>query len=158
MPNMTNKVRFSHLARIGTLVAAVLLAASSVWANQVLVSQSADRLGAITLDDAVLFGEVFVFFENTTPEDEIDSVEFYIDGKLETTDIMVPYDLVGGDVSAAEPFDTRRDLKKLIDPAVPHTMQVIVNLMDNIVNNSAIKFITKLRIVLKIIILPYITK
>ena len=126
----TSRTRFARLGQLGILFAAVLLAVSPAWANQVLVSQSADRLGAITLDDAVLFGEVFVFFENTTPEDQIVSVEFYIDGKLETTDIMVPYDLVGGDVSAAEPFDTRGQLKALKDPAAPHTMQVIVNLID----------------------------
>jgi hypothetical protein len=78
----------------------------------------------------VLSGEVFVFFDNTTPEIDIGTVEFYVDGKLKTTDTMAPYDLVGGDLGTADPFDTR-SLKALKDPTAPHRLEVVMGLIDD---------------------------
>ena len=121
MPVTTSRNRLRRLGHLGAVLAAVLLAASPASAtNQIRVSQSPERaLGSTLLDGAVIFGEVFIFFDNSTPESEIDSVAFFIDGKLGPTYTMAPYDLVDG----GEPFDTSK-LNALKDPAEPHRIEV----------------------------------
>ena len=88
------------------------------------MSQSADRLDARPLDGEVIFGKVFIFFDNSRPDIDIGFVEFFIDGKLENRDFMAPYDLVD-----AESFDTGtlKESKDAIDPAL-HRMLVRVTL------------------------------
>jgi hypothetical protein len=82
------------------------------------------------LDGATIFGEVFIFFDNLTPESQIDNVEFFIDGKFFTKDRLAPYDLAGGDAIEALPFDMREDLNRLNNPEGPHTMEVSLNFTD----------------------------
>ena len=126
---MFNRLLSFEWGRIAIFLA-VLLASTPAWANQILVSQSADRLGATPLEGAVIFGEVFIFFDNATPESQIVDVDFFIDSKFFNMDNLAPYDLAGGDAIEAFPFDTRADLKALKDPAAPHRIDVSLNLTD----------------------------
>jgi hypothetical protein len=74
----------------------------------VMVSERADRTGAVQLDEWTVDGDVFVF---TTPVTGVASVQFYVDdpamsGAPVRTDTDAPFDLVGGDATAAAAFDT----------------------------------------------------
>jgi hypothetical protein len=74
----------------------------------IVVSESADRTGAVALEGATVDDDVFVF---TTPDTDVLSVEFYVDdptmsGTPMTTDTTAPFDLAGGDATAAVAFDT----------------------------------------------------
>ena len=88
------------------IAALVLMSAASnqILANEIMVSLSPDRSAAVLLDGQTVSGEIYVFFENTTPADLIDSVNFFVDGRPETTDKKWPYDLVGGDATFAKPW------------------------------------------------------
>jgi N-acetylneuraminic acid mutarotase len=74
----------------------------------VVVSSSADRSAPIALDGQTVAGNVFVF---TSPDSGVSQVRFYVDdpgavGAPFRTENLAPYDLSGGSLAAARPFDT----------------------------------------------------
>ena len=77
-----------------------------VVADDLVYSLSDDRSGASALDGATFWGDVYIFFANTTPDTEIKEVEFFIDSTSSGKDNKAPYDLVGGNENQAHPYDT----------------------------------------------------
>lgn len=74
----------------------------------VMYSTSANRSSPDPLEAATVDGDVYVFVPD---EPDIDGVEFWVDDPLMAgspvrVDTAAPWDLVGGDVSTADPFDT----------------------------------------------------
>jgi hypothetical protein len=67
-----------------------------------LVSNFADRWGAEPLHQSTVSGPVYVFVDPAAPVNQID---FYIDDVFVRTDGLTPYDLEGGSVAIANPFD-----------------------------------------------------
>ena len=72
------------------------------------VSSSSDRSGSKLLSGATVSDDVFVF---TSPDSGVASVKFFIDnpsasGSPYRTEKAAPFDLAGGSVSVAKPFDT----------------------------------------------------
>jgi hypothetical protein len=69
-----------------------------------MLSKSADRSTAVLLDGAGIDGSIYVFVEPVT---DIKRVDFYIDGSLQHTENLAPYDLAAtADNGLAVPFDT----------------------------------------------------
>jgi hypothetical protein len=74
----------------------------------VVVSETADRAGEQALNGMTVDGDVFVF---VMPETDVETVAFYVNDPERsdapfTTDDTAPFDLVGGDATAALAFDT----------------------------------------------------
>jgi hypothetical protein len=70
---------------------------------QLMVSTSSNRSGATGLQGQSLAGDVYIFL---TPETNVNSVAFSIDGSAKSNESAAPYDLMGGSTSTARPLDT----------------------------------------------------
>lgn len=70
-----------------------------------LVSTSNDRSDPVALDGYTAEGDIYVF---TSPDTDVDEVDFYIDDQFERTDTSPPFDLVENDPGFPEafPYDT----------------------------------------------------
>ena len=68
-----------------------------------MLSQRQNRSDAVYLDDAAVASNIYVFVEPTT---NIRSVEFLIDGVLRRTENVAPFDLSGGSLTSANPFNS----------------------------------------------------
>jgi len=69
-----------------------------------VVTSNANRTGTSALEGAALSGDVFILIDQTDDED-IDSVEFFIDDTFVFEEGTAPFDLLSGG-SNANPFDT----------------------------------------------------
>ena len=75
---------------------------------EVLVSLSSDRSAASALDGQTVSGNIFVF---SSPDTGVvtgrrSRVLFFVDGAFVRSDGLAPFDLAGGTVATALPFDT----------------------------------------------------
>jgi hypothetical protein len=70
------------------------------------VSANPDRSDPVDLSFASLSGEVYVFLPDLFTQGTVASVRFLLNGEPTNYDSEVPYDLVGGTASLAEPLDT----------------------------------------------------
>ncbi|MDB5426163.1 MAG: hypothetical protein JWR43_138, partial [Phenylobacterium sp.] len=64
-----------------------------------------DRIGSTDLAGATVAGNMYVFLGGDLTG--IQRVEFRVDNRAVNTDRSAPWDLVGGNAGAAQPFDTR---------------------------------------------------
>lgn len=69
-------------------------------------SASPDRGSPLPLELAALSGPAFVFLPDLFPEGAVKSVRFLIDGEPAGFERVAPYDLAGGGIARALPFDT----------------------------------------------------
>jgi hypothetical protein len=75
----------------------------SDYAYKMLFSNTPDRLNPHGLSGIALSGGIYVFVD---PVADIQRVEFYIDGDLHQTENYAPFDLAGGSIKYANPFET----------------------------------------------------
>lgn len=68
-----------------------------------VTSESANRAAPSPLDGATVEGTEFIF---TTPDTEVTSVQFLLDGVVVRTEGVAPFDFAGGSVELANPWDT----------------------------------------------------
>jgi hypothetical protein len=94
-------------------IAAMLsVLAAPAMADTLMYSPSPDRSEPVELDGEKIYGEVYIFFDTTTiPVADIKHVEFFIGGTSQQKDKEAPYDLAGGSVGEALPFDTAKKLE-----------------------------------------------
>ena len=115
--------------------------AQAAGSYQLLVSASADRSAATPLDGATVSGNIYAF---TSPETSVLKSVFYIDdptasGTLFHSEGTAPYDVNGGSVAAAAPYDTHAlsDGTHTITQVVTNTAKVVeTDTATFIVNNS----------------------
>lgn len=98
----------------------VPMAPDESTSGTLMVSLSSDRSAAFPLDRAVVDGAIYVHFVPATGHDVVE-VRFFLDEAVESgrplqVESIAPFDLVGGTVGAANPFDT----SSLVDG--PHDM------------------------------------
>jgi Concanavalin A-like lectin/glucanases superfamily len=82
----------------------------TVEAFELLVSTRSDRAGAVPLDGESVRGRIYAF---TAPDANVDQVTFWVDNPARTgrafrSEGNAPFDLAGGDLAVANPYDTTR--------------------------------------------------
>ena len=94
---------------VGLALLVVTIPADSATAYEILVSLSADRSGAVSLEGESVAGDVFVF---TSPDTGVSEVRFWVDdpsrsGSADKVERNAPFDLAGTNRDdTAIPFDT----------------------------------------------------
>ena len=68
-----------------------------------MLSSSASRSGAASLQGSTTAGKAYIFL---TPETNVKNVDFSLDGSAKASERYAPFDLMGGEPSAASPLDT----------------------------------------------------
>ncbi len=102
--------KFNILPKIFRCIFVILLFLISVpaWAVDygLVYSETANRAGSINLSSVEVGGDIYVRLEPVT--NDIEQVRFYLDGSASPykTENVAPYDLRGGSLSSAKPFDT----------------------------------------------------
>ncbi|MFV8570317.1 fibronectin type III domain-containing protein [Marinobacter sp. SBS5] len=91
-------------ARSAVLIVVLLALAFPLTAAELLLSKQPDRGAPVTVDSQPVQGVVYVFVSGA---DSVDQVRFYRDNALIRTENNAPWDMEGGSVSEARPFDTR---------------------------------------------------
>lgn len=101
----------------------------------VVYSESANRADPKPLHGANVTGDIYVFAE---PTDGVDRALFYIDGSTTPDRIEnnPPFDLIGGNVAAARPWDT-----DALDPG-PHSVRVVYEWTSGDTTESTANFTT----------------
>lgn len=74
-------------------------------AQDLRLDRDPDRIGSTDLAGATVAGNMYVFLGGDLTG--IQRVEFRVDNRAVNTDRSAPWDLVGGNAGAAQPFDTR---------------------------------------------------
>jgi len=94
---------------VGLALLVVTIPAGSTTVYEILVSSSADRSGAVSLEGESVAGDVFVF---TSPDTGVFEVRFWVDdpsrsGSADKVERAAPFDLAGTNPDdTAIPFDT----------------------------------------------------
>jgi hypothetical protein len=107
-----------------TLAVTFTVNSSSPTTRRIVVSASPDRSGSAELEGRTTSGNIYAF---TTPDTGALRVRFYVDDPARTrspfrTENNAPFDLAGGSVATANPFDTRRL------PDGSHTVTAVLDL------------------------------
>jgi hypothetical protein len=127
---MYRKTYLLMLVLIIMSFAMVAFSAFKTYAAELKYSLSSDRSGPMPLDGAVLHGTVYIFADPTDGE-EIASVAFSINGVHEQTEMVIPFDLQGGDSDgSADPFNTLR-----LANGKNHIFTAVVTRVDSSVQN-----------------------